>query len=95
MTFASGGMTDWQACVGMEKIWNSESRPGSMSRNVPSEFADAGARGGHRRDTADGRHVVATGTARVVVRWTQSLLRVLDLQEILEAEYELLKLDGR
>ena len=36
MTFASGGITDWQAWVGIEKIWNSEPRPGSMSRYVPS-----------------------------------------------------------
>ena len=32
MTFASGGITDWQAWVGIEKIWNSEPRFGSMSR---------------------------------------------------------------
>ena len=36
MTFAAGGITDWQPCVGIEKSWNSDPRVGSRSRKLPS-----------------------------------------------------------
>src|SRR5262249_28936627 len=54
-----------------------------------------GAQLGDRPRAADGRDVVADGAARPVERRTEALLGSLDLEEVFEAETELLEFDGR
>ena len=87
---------DGLAGVGRDREDLEQRAPARLDVPVcPVGFADAGPSSGHRRDPANGRHVVAARAARVVVGGTQPLLGVLHLQKVLEAEHELLELDRR
>ena len=96
MTLASAGITGWQAWPGIENRWNSVSPAASSGserrrrrRGAPARTSAIGA------DAADRRHVVADGAAGAVERRPQSFLGGFDLEEVLEAEPELLELRRR
>jgi hypothetical protein len=70
--------------------------PGSVERlELPVRIPPAGSQLGHRPGAADCRNVVADRAARSVESGTQTFFAGLDLEEVVEPEAKLLKLDWR